>query len=77
MEITGVVKYVIAISAAVVIVTVLLQARSGGLGTVFGGGGGGEAYRSKRGVEGVLFKLTITFAIIFAISSLLLAWVSV
>lgn len=42
---------------------ILIQARSGGLGTVFGGDGGVQ--RTKRGIEKKLHNTTIAFAIIF------------
>ena len=48
-------------------VAILLQAKGTGLGRAWGGGG--EFYRSKRGVEKILFRLTIALAIIFFITS--------
>ncbi len=45
------------------IVSVLLQQRGSGLGGAFGGGS--NIYRSKRGIEKVLFRLTIVLAILF------------
>lgn len=47
---------------------ILLQGRGAGLGASFGGGG--EFYRSKRGLERVLFRLTIVLGILFFLSSL-------
>jgi protein translocase SecG subunit len=77
IDILLVLKYIIAASAAGLVITILLQNRSGGLGAVFGGGGsGGEAYRSKRGMEAVLYNSTIVLAIVFAIASLTLAAIS-
>lgn len=52
---------------------ILLQQKGGGLGSAFGGSG--QVYRSRRGVEKVLFVLTIIFAILFiggALASLVL-----
>ena len=46
---------------------IILQARGTGLGSVWGGGG--ETYRSKRGVEKILFIATIALAVIFFLSS--------
>ncbi|PIU03558.1 preprotein translocase subunit SecG [Candidatus Shapirobacteria bacterium CG08_land_8_20_14_0_20_39_18] len=46
---------------------ILLQARGTGLGAAWGGGG--ESYRSKRGVEKILFYLTIILAVLFFITS--------
>jgi len=59
------------------ILVILLQNRSGGLGTVFGGSGGGEYYRSKRGLEAFLFNSTIFLGISFVILSIALAILNV
>jgi len=45
------------------IATILLQAQGTGLGIAFGGGG--EEYRSKRGLEKLLFYATIILSVIF------------
>ena len=45
------------------IVSVLLQARGTGLGAAFGGEG--NVYRTKRGVEKILFRATIVLAVLF------------
>ena len=45
------------------IVVILLQAQGTGLGGLFGGGG--EEYRSKRGVEKMLFYVTIILSVVF------------
>lgn len=52
----------IIISAALIVV-ILLQRRGAGLGAAFGGEG--NIYRTKRGVEKILFILTIIFATLF------------
>ncbi len=49
-------------------VLILLQSQGTGLGSTFGGAG--ESYRSKRGLEKVLFRFTIICAAIFLITSL-------
>ena len=46
---------------------ILLQAKGTGLGTAFGGAN--EQYRSKRGVEQLLYKGTIVLTALFFISS--------
>lgn len=43
---------------------ILLQAQGSGFGTSWGGGG--ETYHTKRGVERVVFILTIIGVVIFA-----------
>jgi len=47
---------------------ILLQAQGTGLGSTWGGGG--ETYHTKRGLEKVLFYLTIATITIFAAVSL-------
>lgn len=49
-------------------VAILMQARAGGLGAAFGESG--EQFRSKRGVEKLLYQATIVLAGIFLITSL-------
>lgn len=46
---------------------VLLQAKGTGLGRAFGS----IAYHSKRGVENLVFRLTVIIAVIFVVLSLL------
>lgn len=57
------------ISAALLILVVLLQSRGASLGSAFGGDS--NFYRSKRGVEKLLFNLTIVLGIIFVLSVVL------
>lgn len=54
--------------SVIVILLILLQARGVGLGRAFGGG---DFYKSKRGVEKIVFRLTILFVILFTITSIL------
>jgi preprotein translocase subunit SecG len=49
--------------------SILLQQRGTGLGGAFGGEV--TAYRSRRGIERTLFRLTVVLAILFAAFSLL------
>ena len=46
--------------------SILLQSQGQGLGLF--GGGGGEFFKSKRGMEKILFRATIVLAIVFLIS---------
>ena len=57
------------VSAILLIVSIILQNRGTGLGSAFGGEG--NVYRTKRGLESVLFRATIVLAVIFFGSSLL------
>ncbi len=57
------------ILAVALISSVLLQQRGTGLGGAFGGEV--TAYRSRRGIERTLFRLTIVLAVLFVVFSLL------
>lgn len=59
------------ILSVAVIVFILLQARGAGLGSAFGGMGGGSVFKTRRGVERLVFNITIVFVILFALVSLL------
>lgn len=53
-------------------VLILLQIRSGGLGGVFGGTET-AVYRTRRGVERTLFRITIGFSLAFFVITILSA----
>ncbi len=53
----------------ILIVSVLLQNRSEGIGQLFGGGGGGEHFRTRRGLESFLYYGTIALIVVFVIIS--------
>lgn len=59
------------IFATFLMLAILLQAKGTGLGQAWGGGG--EFYRSKRGLERILYRLTILLAVLFFISSTVLS----
>ena len=65
MELLQVAQILIAISVGA---SILLQARGTGLSSTFGGES--TAYRSRRGLERVLFRLTIVLATVFVLISL-------
>ncbi|MBN1778656.1 MAG: preprotein translocase subunit SecG [Candidatus Buchananbacteria bacterium] len=56
------------ILAIILITTILLQNQGAGLGAAFGGEG--NAYRTKRGPEKILFIITIVVSILFLIIAL-------
>ena len=58
----------IILSIALVVI-VLFQVRGGGLGGIFGQQSG--VYRTRRGLEKVLFRLTIVFVSVFLVISVL------
>ncbi|MDD5509694.1 MAG: preprotein translocase subunit SecG [Dehalococcoidales bacterium] len=55
--------------AIALIVVILFQVKGGGLGGIFGQQSG--VYRTRRGVEKMLFRLTIVFVVIFLVISVL------
>lgn len=68
MTITSLVQLVVAVA---LIVSILLQQRSSGLGMSFGGGGGMDgSYYTRRGFEKFLTQATIGLAIAFVILSI-------
>lgn len=59
------------ILAVACIVFILLQARGAGLGSAFGGTSAGSVFKTRRGVEKLVFNITIVFVVLFAIISVL------
>ena len=53
-----------------VIIFILLQARGAGLGIAFGGTSAGSVFKTRRGVERLIFNLTIVFVVLFALVSI-------
>jgi preprotein translocase subunit SecG len=56
-----------------VIIFILLQARGAGLGSAFGGSSAGSVFKTRRGVERLIFNLTIVFIVLFCLISVLSA----
>ena len=59
----NILTFAIIIVDVLLVISILLQQREGGLSTVFGGDGG--VYRSKRGIALGLHYFTIALALIF------------
>ena len=59
-----------------VILFVLLQTRSAGLGSAFGGSSAGSVFKTRRGIERLVFNLTVIFITLFALFALLSAVVA-
>ena len=70
MEIQKILIIVQIVVCAILVVSVLLQNRAEGLGKMFGGGG--EVFRTKRGLEKVLYYTTIVLIIALIALSLLI-----
>jgi preprotein translocase subunit SecG len=56
-----------------VILFILLQVRGAGLGSAFGGSSAGSVFKTRRGVERLIFNLTIVLVVLFALISVLSA----
>jgi preprotein translocase subunit SecG len=62
---------VIQIILSITVITfILLQPRGAGLGSAFGGSSAGSVFKTRRGVEKLVFNLTIVFVVLFAFVSL-------
>jgi preprotein translocase subunit SecG len=57
--------------AIALIATVLFQLRGGGIGGIFGQAD--SVYRTRRGIESTLFKLTIILVVLLVIFAVLIA----
>ncbi|MBI4101300.1 preprotein translocase subunit SecG [Candidatus Microgenomates bacterium] len=57
------------VSAILMIIFILSQARGSSLGEAFGGDS--AFYRSRRGVELVIYQMTILLAVVFVLSIIL------
>lgn len=64
-NVIGIVQIAVSIS---LIALIILQAKGVGLGAAWGGGG--EFYKSRRGVEKIVFNFTVFLVVIFLITSL-------
>ena len=61
--------YIIQIVISILlIVVILMQQKGSGLGSAFGGDG--AVYRTKRGAEKFIFRLTIILAVLFLATAL-------
>ncbi len=57
------------IIAIALVVSILLQARGAGLGSVFGGTG--TVFKTRRGIDKILFRMTVAFTVLFVLVSLI------
>ena len=67
------VRIVQIILCVAVIIFILLQVRGAGLGSAFGGSSAGSVFKTRRGVERLIFNMTITFVVLFALVSVISA----
>ena len=66
MDLLQIAQIVIAVAVSS---SILLQARGTGLSSTFGGES--TAYRSRRGLERTLFRLTVVLILVYVVISLL------
>lgn len=59
------------ILSVAVIFFILLQVRGAGLGSAFGASNSSSTFKTRRGVEKLIFNITIIFVILFAAVSLI------
>ncbi len=62
------------ILSVLIVAAILLQAQGNGFGAAWGGGG--ETYHTRRGIEKVVFYLTIAAVALFTIVSLAVVAIS-
>ena len=61
--------YIVQIVISILLIlTILLQQKGSGLGMAFGGDS--SVYRTKRGAEKFIFRLTIALTVLFLLSAL-------
>ncbi len=59
------------ILSVALIVAIVLQSKGAGLGGLSGGSEGGGVFRARRGVEKLLFNITIVLAIAFFVTAVI------
>lgn len=63
MSLTQIFNILLILVSILLVVSILLQSKGVGLSSAFGGGG--DFYRSRRGVEKILYYFTIGLAVLF------------
>lgn len=72
MSTTDLLKAIQIVISISMVVIILMQTRSAGMGNIFGGGGG-SSFKSRRGTEAMLFNGTIVLGVFFAVNSIAIA----
>ena len=68
MTISGLLQIVTIVSAVLMVLCILLQARGASLGAGFGSSG--ELFTTRRGIDKSLYEVTIVLAVVFVLSIL-------
>lgn len=63
--------YIQIVLAGLLIVAILMQRTGAGLGGAFGADNFSSGFHTRRGFEKTLFRATILFAVLFALSALI------
>ncbi|MEK7069237.1 MAG: preprotein translocase subunit SecG [Patescibacteria group bacterium] len=69
--VASILPYAQIILSVILVLAILLQQTGSGVGGALGGGDGSSFHTTRRGFEKFLFYLSITCAILFALSGLL------
>lgn len=69
MELKETITIIQIVASILLVIAILLQNRGEGLGGLFGGGGG-EVFRTRRGMENLLYYITIGLAAAIVVLSL-------
>jgi preprotein translocase subunit SecG len=64
------------ITSIALVVTVIIQSKGAGLGSLAGGDSGG-VFTARRGIEKVLFRVTIGLSVVFFILAIVATMVAV
>ncbi|MCD5384317.1 MAG: preprotein translocase subunit SecG [Candidatus Pacebacteria bacterium] len=67
--IIGILPYIQVALSVLLIVAILMQRSSAGLGAAFGGDGFSSGFSTRRGVEKILFNATIVISILFVLTT--------
>ena len=67
--------YIQIVLSVILVVAILLQQSTAGLGGALGGGDGDGLYHTRRGFEKFLFRTTIVVSILFALSAFAIIFV--
>jgi preprotein translocase subunit SecG len=68
MTISNLLQIVTIVSAVLMVICILLQARGASLGAGFGSSG--ELFTTRRGIDKSLYEVTIVLAVVFVLSIL-------
>lgn len=66
MTIAGILQIITIVSAVLMVICILLQARGASLGAGFGSSG--ELFTTRRGIDKSLYEATIVLAVVFVLS---------